>query len=79
MRTVQLARALSVVVLAASVVGCTAVYVKPGVTDDQRRRDEVACTRASIERIPGGLMGDVHFSVERVDRACMERRGYSLK
>jgi hypothetical protein len=79
MRSKRWVLGLGAVALGVALAGCAPVYDKPGVADDQRRRDEAACMRVSVERIPGGLMGDHHFSAERIDRACMERRGYRLK
>jgi hypothetical protein len=74
-----LLRGFAIAALVALTAGCTTAYHKAGVSDAQRRRDEAACTHRSVDRIPGGLMGDRYFVVERVDRACMERRGYRLQ
>jgi len=53
------------------------VYDKPGVSDADRKRDEVQCTTASV----GTARPDVSLGMIRVDReafdTCMKARGYT--
>ena len=55
------------------------VYEKPGVSDADRKRDEVECTTASV----GKARPDVSLGLLRVDREsfnnCMKDKGYSAR
>ncbi len=82
MKRSRLGLRVGIAILAAGLVGCAGVegtHDKPGVSDAQRQQDRAACMRSAVERIPGGPTGDIHFTVERVDPACMEAKGYRLK
>jgi len=53
------------------------VYDKPGVSDEQKKADEAACTRGALDT--AGPRGAVYLAVDRdaVD-ACMQARGYRV-
>ncbi len=55
------------------------VYEKPGVSDADRKRDEVECTTASV----GKARPDVSLGLLRIDREsfdnCMKGKGYSAR
>jgi len=72
---------IAAVMVAALVGGCattkhTTHYMKPGVSDEQKKKDEAECIQAAIDT--AGPRAAVFVAVDRdsVDR-CMRQRGYT--
>jgi len=73
---------LAAVLVAALLGGCVTprgktVYEKPGVTDEQQKKDEAQCVQAALDT--AGARAATPLAVDRdaVDR-CMRERGYSV-
>ncbi|MFQ5960909.1 MAG: hypothetical protein ACE5MG_05905 [Candidatus Methylomirabilales bacterium] len=77
-------RATLLVVLLGVVAACGPtvryVYNKPGVSEEQRKRDESDCNRQAMVTVSGGYYGQPS---QRVDRSrfnrCMANRGYKIQ
>jgi len=55
----------------------TMFYEKPGVSEEQMRADEAACTRAALDT--AGQRGAAFLSVDRdIVFDCMRARGYRV-
>ena len=73
---------LAAVVLVVLLGGCASaqrdsIYEKAGVTEDQKRADDAACTRAAIDN--AGQRSAAYLAVDRdVVQRCMQARGYRI-
>ncbi len=77
--------AIALVMVALAVAACGPavryVYTKPGVTAEQRQRDESECTQQAMVTVGGGYgYGSAHQTLDqsRLNR-CMTSRGYEVQ
>ena len=81
LHVVALRRLTTAVLVVALLGGCATttrktVYAKPGVSEEQKKKDEAECIQAAIDT--AGPRAAVFIAVDRdtVDR-CMRQRGYT--
>ena len=81
MRFVALRRLTTAVLVVAVLGGCATttrktIYVKPGVSDEQKKKDEAECVQAAIDTAGPRAAAFIAVDRDTVDR-CMRQRGYT--
>jgi len=72
---------IAAVTVAALLGGCATparktVYMKPGISEEQKKKDETECIEASIDTAGPRAAAFIAIDRDTVDR-CMRQRGYT--
>jgi len=80
-RSVELRWLTTAVLVVALLGGCATttrktIYVKPGASDEQKKKDEAECVQAAIDTAGPRAAAFIAVDRDTVDR-CMRQRGYT--